>query len=320
MLLRTALTTAATLGTGKAASARAAAREREIEARFPPEGNILDVGGIPVHGVVRGTGPDLVLIHGASGNVRDFTFALMGALAPRFRVLAFDRPGLGYTGRTNPSYDAPFSTRAETPLEQAQLLKDAAAQLDAPAPLVLGHSFGGTIALAWALLGGPRALVLTGAAAMVWPGGLGPAYALLGSALGGGLVAPGLTATISEDYVRRAVDRTFRPNPVPDGYEDHLGAMLTLRRRSLRANARQLQTLKPQIRQMQRGYGDLTLPIEWLHGTADETVPARIHAHPFARLVPQTNLTMLDGIGHMPHHSAPDAVLAAIDRAASRAG
>jgi pimeloyl-ACP methyl ester carboxylesterase len=32
----------------------------------------------PVHYVADGEGPDLVLIHGASGNTRDFTHALAG--------------------------------------------------------------------------------------------------------------------------------------------------------------------------------------------------------------------------------------------------
>jgi pimeloyl-ACP methyl ester carboxylesterase len=31
-------------------------------------------------------------------------------------------------------------------------------------------------------------------------------------------------------------------------------------------------------------------------------------------------LTLLEGVGHMPHHSDPDAAIAAIDRVAARAG
>jgi pimeloyl-ACP methyl ester carboxylesterase len=45
-----------------------------------------------------------------------------------------------------------------------------------------------------------------------------------------------------------------------------------------------------------------------------------VHAVPLSRQVDGANLTLLRGIGHMPHHVAPDAVVAAIDRAARRAG
>ncbi|MEM7643228.1 MAG: alpha/beta hydrolase [Pseudomonadota bacterium] len=320
MLLTPAVTTAAATMTGALLiNARAAARERAIEARHPPEGVLLDIDGVQVHAVVRGSGPDLVLLHGASGNCRDFTFSLMDRLAPRYRVIALDRPGLGYTGRTDPAYASAFTDRAETPAEQARLMKAAAARLGAGAPLVLGHSFGGTIALAWALEGGPRALILLGAPAMEWPGGLGPIYTITGSAMGGAMLIPTLTATLSEAHIRKIVDRTFRPNQPPPGYDDHLGPLLTLRRASLRANGRQVNNLKPQIIEMQKRYADLTLPIEWVHGVQDETVPADIHAHPFKALVPQTNLTLLDGVGHMPHHDDEPTAIAAIDRAAARA-
>jgi pimeloyl-ACP methyl ester carboxylesterase len=38
-----------------------------------------------------------------------------------------------------------------------------------------------------------------------------------------------------------------------------------------------------------------------------------------AQQIPDAVLTRLEGIGHMPHHSDPEAVVAAIHRAAARA-
>jgi len=78
---------------------RASEREVAAEQGWPPEGQILDLGGRQVHAVVMGQGPDVVLIHGASGSTRDFTFGFAETLAHSYRVIILDRPGLGYSGR-----------------------------------------------------------------------------------------------------------------------------------------------------------------------------------------------------------------------------
>ena len=44
--------------------------------QFPAQGTFVEVAGHPVHYVEMGSGPALVLIHGSSGNTRDFTFGL----------------------------------------------------------------------------------------------------------------------------------------------------------------------------------------------------------------------------------------------------
>jgi pimeloyl-ACP methyl ester carboxylesterase len=67
-------------------------------------------------------------------------------------------------------------------------------------------------------------------------------------------------------------------------------------------------------------YPQITIPVEIVHGDADVTVPLAIHSEPLSRLVPDAHLTVLHGVGHMPHHIYPDTVIAAIDRAAARAG
>ena len=84
-------------GAAVAVDRRASAREAQAPAAYPPEGRLITVDGRQVHAVTRGTGPDLILIHGASGNTRDFTVALADRLAREFRVTAFDRPGLGWS-------------------------------------------------------------------------------------------------------------------------------------------------------------------------------------------------------------------------------
>ena len=117
-------------------------REARIEARYPPIGQTVQVNGKNVQAYVTGSGPDLVMIHGSSGNMRDLILALEDTLAPHFRLIIFDRPGLGYSDR--------LSADGDKFIDQAMILRDAAKQLGAEKPIVLGHSLGGIISMAWA--------------------------------------------------------------------------------------------------------------------------------------------------------------------------
>ncbi|MDU8911547.1 alpha/beta fold hydrolase [Aestuariicoccus sp. MJ-SS9] len=299
---------------------RIESREERAEDRFPPLGEFVEIDGTRIHALVEGSGPDLVLIHGASGNLRDFTFDLVDRLKGRYRVFAFDRPGLGYSDRTDPDYARPFNARAESPQEQAAILSRAAKELGAENPIVLGHSYGGSVAMAWGLDHPAAALVILAGATMPWPGALGAQYTVLGTGFGGAVVPPVITAFAGSERIESAVGGIFAPQTPPEGYIDHVGAGLTLRRSSLRANARQVNSLRPHVVRMSSRYDGLTLPVELLHGALDDTVPLQIHSGPLAGLLPNANLTVLPGIGHMPHHAAPGETLAAIDRAARRAG
>lgn len=299
---------------------KARAHEAQAEAAFPPEGEFIDVDGIRVHAVVRGASdaPPLVLIHGSSGNTRDWTLDIVPRLAEHYRVIVFDRPGLGYTQR------APGSgvSGGETITEQATLLQKAATMLGADRPIVLGHSYGGAVALAWAVHhpDGLSALVAVSAASHRWDTGLSTYYKILSHPLLGPLVIPLLTAFVPDTKVEREVAAVFKPDAVPDGYLAHFGAGLTLRRTSMRANALQRAGLLDEITALMPRYGDIAIPVEVLHGTADTLVWSAIHSEPLSRAIPGASLTLLPGTGHMPHHAAPQAIIDAIHRAARRSG
>ncbi|MEM6727414.1 MAG: alpha/beta hydrolase [Pseudomonadota bacterium] len=300
----------------------ASERERAAEAAYPPEGQFVDVGGVRVHAVIAGHegAPPIVLLHGAGGSTRDYTFDFVARLKDRYRVIVLDRPGLGYTERAG-DYSV-WSRDTETPREQARLLAEAAAALGAERPLVLGHSFGGAVAMAWALERpeDTAGLIIVAGATNRWEGGLGTFYNVTSSPLGAALFNPLATALAPDSYLDSTIDGIFAPQAPPEGYAAYVGPRISARRETLRANARQVHGLRPHIIEMSAQYPGLTMPIEIVHGDADIIVPLATHSIPLVEKAPTANLEVLPGIGHMPQHAAPEAVIAAIDRAAARAG
>jgi len=293
---------------------RVARRSERAVAEFPPEGDFVTVDGMRVHAVVRGTGPDLVLIHGSSGNLRDFTFGLVGRLAARYRVIAFDRPGHGHS--------EPLPRQAEGLRGQARHLQAAAALLGAARPLVLGQSYGGGVALAWAVHhpGSIAGLISVAGVSHPWEGGLPPYYRVTSNLLGAYLAVPLIAGLVPASRVEREVAAVFEPQKPKPGYAAHFGPALALRPDAMRLNARQRARLKAEVGELAPHYPDLRLPIEIVHGDADRIVEVSLHGARLAAEVADARLTVLPGVGHMPHQVAPDEVCAAIDRAAERAG
>ncbi len=326
MARKTIALTALTLGLSAVVAGCANYRATRAEQSFPPVGQFVDVVGGRVHYVQEGSGPHLILIHGAGGNLREFTFDLMGRLTDRYTVTAFDRPGLGYTDRV-PGVDiGATATEGEGPLQQAIMLREAATNLGITDPILVGHSFGGIVSYAWAVhdldIESPvnaKAVVSLAGVTMPWPGDLGVYYRINGTAFGGAVAVPLISALVPESVVRDRIEGTFAPQDAPEGYAEHIGARLTLRPENFRANIRQVNTLRPKVVEISARYPELTLPIEIVHGTADTTVPIHIHAEEVIKIVPSANLTRLEGVGHMPHHAEPEVVINAIDRAATRA-
>ena len=289
---------------------RATWREKAAEAAFPPTGQFVEVAGKRVHMEVSGKGPDLVLIHGASGSLRDLTFRLTPLLTDHYRVYTVDRPGFGYSDAMD---DESLSA-------QAAQIREAVTKAGAQKPIVFGHSYGGAVALAWAIDApdSMRALVLAAAPSHLWPGPPPLLYQLTAPWLGQTLLTPLITAWTPNSVVTKEIDAAFAPQHTPEGYADHFGPAMTLRRGTMRVNARQRVDLKPQIGAMIAQYPALTLPIELVHGDADKTVDLTLHSVALEQAAQNARLTVLAGQGHMIQHTASAELAAAIDRAAAR--
>jgi pimeloyl-ACP methyl ester carboxylesterase len=278
------------------------------------EDGFVTVDGAPIHYLRAGSGPVVALIHGASANLADMSFDLLPRLAARYTVVAFDRPGHGDSGWP--------ARGGEQLAHQARMLRAALAALGVDRAILAGHSYGGAVALAWALElpESVAGLLLLGAPSQGWEGGIGIANDLLAHPLTGPYFSWALPMMMmSPGAVARLVDELFAPQRPPRGLTDHVVARKIFAPEPLRANAVQLGALRRQLLAMVPRYPGLGMPVEILHGTADGVVSFDFHAKPLAAMVPGARLTALPGVGHMVHHVAPAEVERALARLATAA-
>jgi pimeloyl-ACP methyl ester carboxylesterase len=99
------------------------------------------VNGINIHYVQTGRGPDLVLIHGLASNLGQWQLSILPALVEDFRVTMYDLRGHGYS-------DMP--TRGYTPDHMVSDFSGLMDYLDLKRACILGHSYGGLVALHYA--------------------------------------------------------------------------------------------------------------------------------------------------------------------------
>src|SRR5947209_8746662 len=142
----------------------------QLEAEHPPTGQFVEVQGVRLHvadlGLPRGAPgaePAVVLIHGASGNLEDMRLALGEKLASSRRVILIDRPGHGWSSR-------PKSDDYASPARQAELVAGALEQLGVQRAILIGHSWGGAFATAFALAFPERTAGLVLLSAVTHPG------------------------------------------------------------------------------------------------------------------------------------------------------
>ncbi len=285
---------------------------RDTEQQFPPIGKFITVDGLRMHYTEQGNGPVLVLLHGASTNLRDFSASIFQPLSRTHRVIAIDRPGHGYSERPGGGWP--------DPARQADLIHQLLVTLKVENPVLVGHSWSGSVVLAY-LLAYPQEVaagVLLAGGSHPWKGGVAWYNDLAGIPVLGELFARTLAYPFGVLALDSAVRTVFSPNRVPDDYIDTTGVQLSLRPLAFRANAEDLSRLSDFLDIQSRRYADIKHPLLLLTGGADDIVPAWNHANRLVLQVANARIVELENTGHALHHIHPDRVVALIEAFADR--
>ena len=287
-----------------------------IERANPPAGAFATVEGTRIHfvhlpGPARPELPPVVFIHGASANLKDQMVPIRPLLEGRAEMLFLDRPGHGWSGR------GPGAN--ETPAGQAATIAALMDQLGIDPAIIVGHSFGGATAAAFALAypKRTRGLVFASAATHPWPGGdTSWYYDLAATPWIGWLFAQTLAWPAGSLSVGAAVECVFAPNPVPEDYLAAASIRLVLRPQAFRSNAIDVAGLYRAVVAMAPRYADIAAPTVVISGDRDTVVYEELHSRGLARDIPGAELVWIHNLGHKPDWIAPDLVAAAIERVA----
>lgn len=285
----------------------------KVEAAYPPDGQQVAVNGHGVHVMTRGpeAAPVVLMIHGASANAREFTWTLAPRLEMDLRVLMADRPGHGYSERFG---------GADTLAAQAAQMAGAL-ELLAPGrkATVVGHSFGGAVALRLALDRPDlvSSLVLLAPVTHDWgdaEGGTAWYNSFAANPVFGPFFSQ-LAPIAGPAQMKNGISGVFAPAPTPPDYFENSGIGLFLRPPNFRANAQDMTQLKQELAEQSRRYGELAVPITVFSGSKDKVVSPKLHTARLKKQVP-IELVILPDEGHMPHHGEGSAVAGAIRRLA----
>jgi pimeloyl-ACP methyl ester carboxylesterase len=293
-----------------ALAVHARAYTKRVEARWPPRGRFIDADGARLHVLEAGpvNAPRLLLIHGASSNALELWGPLNEHFSGEYRVIAYDRPGMGHS--TRPKRGAHMLAI------QARMAAQVLAETGDGPVIVVGHSLGAGVTLRLAL-DHPRnieGLVLLAPASHPYPGK--PAWwARLSStpilgALFCGLLIPWLGPMLAS----RSVANNFWPEPTPKTYFEDAGVGLIFRPRAFRSSARDVVATQKEFAAQAPRYGDILAPAVVITAEKDKIVSPKRHARALASDLPAAELVIAPGAGHMPHRLRTDLAIAAIRR------
>jgi pimeloyl-ACP methyl ester carboxylesterase len=270
----------------------------------PARGRFVTLSGLKVRYIEQpGAEPAVLLLHGQPGTAEDWERVL--PLLHGRRAIAIDRPGYGY------------SSGGYVPLpRQVHAIDELQQRLGLMRPILVGHSYGGTIALAYAerrprRLGG---LVLVDAgAACAHVSWLQRAQARFVKFAELPVIAQLADISFSQLLRRASAEagdsEAFAPGPVDQRHRERLLA-INLKHGNLEAYAGEALAANGVIAKVNRALAHVHAPTVVIQGDADKLVQPRC-GRQLARGIPGARLQMLAG-SHMQPYTHPAAIASAV--------
>jgi len=263
------------------------------------------VDGMRLNYVSAGSGRPVVLIHGNPGSYEDYTLAVVGKLSQSYYVVAFDRPGHGYSERQD---------SVQTTVEvQALIIRDALQKLALEKPVLVGHSWGGSLVLAAAVAYAKDLAGIVLLAPAAYPGLSTEWWSLLPHLpLIGNLMVNRLTPFLGRAVVRKSVKQAYDPQDVQEDYVERC-LDLWMKPDHIRACAYDERTLGASLTVLSEHYRDIEMPVVIVTGSADRLLNPEEHAYPLHKTIRHSKLVVLPETGHQLPQTRPEAVISAID-------
>ena len=287
---------------------------KSAERHNPPRGRFVEIDGARLHYVERGEGPTLVLLHGNGSMIQDFeSSGLIEQASKSYRVIVFDRPGYGHSSRPR---DVVW-----TPDRQAELIHAALGRIGAGPAVVLGHSWGASVAVALGLRHPESVAALVLASGYYYPTARLDVVAMSGPAIPGfgDVLRYTLAPLASRLLWPAALRKIFGPREVPAKFTEGFPKELAVRPSQLRASAAESALMIPDAIRFQHGYADLAMPVVIIAGDADRLLDTEHQSARLHRDLPRSTFHSVAGAGHMVHQTDTEAVMAAIDEASDAA-
>lgn len=260
----------------------------------------IDVSGVRLAYADIGSGPPVILLHGALTGADDLLLAVGDTLSSHVRLIAVDRPGYGGS-------EGDWETASIW--RQATLLRGLSEALGLDRPIVVGHSFGGAVALSWAVQAASEMTAVVALAPLAFPEPrleqvlFGPRAAPLAGDLLSFMSMPFDAVTMPAIW--RAM---FFPQPIPDAFHAAFPTRVPGERSRMKTVAREAARLLPDLTRSASLYGGARLPVRILCGDQDRVVNPMLHGRALASILPEGRYASVAGAGHMVHHAKPDLV------------